>query len=77
MPRLIAREGVTRRGRKTKVRADILYREARLANHARCTSRRQDTDILLDEALSQVQQSCLVEDRNDGDLLLRHVVDIP
>lgn len=50
----------------------ILNGESRLANHASCASRRQNADILLGQTLSQIQQSGLVVDGDDGDLLVRH-----
>lgn len=48
---------------------NVLNRHARLANHARSAARRKDADILLNEALGQVQQSSLVKDGEDGNLL--------
>ena len=49
----------------------VLNREAGLADHLGGTTRGEDADILLDKALSQVQQTGLVVDGDDGDLLLR------
>jgi len=50
----------------------ILNGESRLADHASCASRSQDSDILLGKTLSQIQQSGLIVDGDDGDLLARH-----
>lgn len=51
---------------------NILDREAGLADHLGGAARGENANILLDEALSQVQQAGLVVDRDDGDLLLQH-----
>lgn len=48
----------------------LLDGETRLSDHLGGTSRSENSDILLDKTLSQVQQTCLVIDRNNGDLLL-------
>lgn len=50
-----------------------LNRKARLANHASCTSRGQNANPLLVQTFSQVQQSGLVVDGDDGNFLItRH-----
>lgn len=48
----------------------ILNREASLLDHLGGAARREQTDILLDEALGEVEQAGLVVDRQDGDLLV-------
>lgn len=47
----------------------ILNREARFPDHPRGAARSEDTDVVLDKALGQVQQSRLVIDRDNGDSL--------
>lgn len=51
----------------------ILDSHAGVANHAGSTSRGKNSDILLDQALGQIQQPRLVIDGENGDLLVsRH-----
>ena len=50
---------------------DSLDREASFLDHLGCTTGREQAHILLDEALSEVEQAGLVVDRQDGDLLVR------
>lgn len=54
-----------------KMKLYALDREPGLADHLGGTTRGKNANILLDEALSQVQQTSLVVDGDDGDLLLR------
>ena len=49
----------------------ILNREASLLDHLGGAARCKQADILLDEALGEVEQAGLVVDRQDGDLLVR------
>jgi hypothetical protein len=56
--------------KRLSVCIDLLDREARLSDHLGGTSRSENSNILLDKALSQVQKTGLVVDRDDGDLLL-------
>ena len=48
----------------------ILNREASLLDHLGGAAGREQADILLDQALGEVEQAGLVVDRQDGDLLL-------
>ena len=48
----------------------LLDREARLPDHLGGTARGEDTDIVLDEALGQVEEAGLVVDRHNGDSLV-------
>lgn len=50
----------------------VLNGKASFAEHARGAARGEDPDILLGEALSQVEQTGLVVDGEDGDLLGSH-----
>lgn len=51
----------------------ILDGKAGLTDHARSSSRGENSDILLDEALGQIQQPRLVVDGENGNLLVcRH-----
>ena len=50
----------------------LLDWEPRLANHSRGAARSKDADILLVESFGQVQQTRLVVDRDNGNLLFRH-----
>lgn len=52
------------------VRSRILNREASLLDHLGGTARREQADVLLDQALGEVEQAGLVVDRQDGNLLL-------
>lgn len=52
---------------------DLLNGETRLPDHLGSAARGKDADILLVEALGQVQQTRLVIDREDGNLLTRHL----
>jgi hypothetical protein len=47
-------------------RGNSLNGETGLTDHLSGTARREKTDILLDEALGQVQETSLVIDGNDG-----------
>jgi hypothetical protein len=52
-------------------RVHLLDREARFSDHLGGTPRGENSNILLDKTFGQVQQTGLVIDRDDGDLLLR------
>ncbi|TLD22845.1 hypothetical protein PspLS_07561 [Pyricularia sp. CBS 133598] len=50
--------------------------EAGFPDHLGGTSRRKDANIVLDEAFSQIQESCLVVDGDDGNPLRRRHLDL-
>ena len=45
---------------------DLLNSKARLPDHFSCSSRSQEADIVLDQALGQVEEASLVIDRDDS-----------
>lgn len=54
--------GWSKKKRRVERSLFVLDRESRLADHARGASRSKDADILLDEALGQVEKASLVKD---------------
>jgi hypothetical protein len=51
------------------MQSGILNREASLLDHLGGAARRKQANILLDQALGEVEQAGLVVDRQDGNLL--------
>lgn len=58
------------KGKRVREEGSLLDREARLPDHLGGTARGEDTDIVLDEALGQVEKAGLVVDRHNGDSLV-------
>ena len=58
------------RNKRARDEGSLLDREARLPDHLGGTSRGEDADIVLDEALGQVKEAGLVVDRHNGDSLM-------